>query len=268
MTEFDSTGQTSNLPVPYCFCTLAFGAAYRQAAKALAAQAEPFGIQVFVATDDPADFRDSSNVVAGKVRRTSILYAYNDKRFALAMALEQFECAVLVDADSVISGNLPAQLQVMPGMTASVKYTSLETDLQTYHSRSLPAFTALAKRLQIQLSETAWVCENLIIIRRDQGRELEFLRAWAFADRWLGVRHVFQGDAAFIGMAAKAADWTVQNDHPAFQQLRQAIVNQGRNTLKPTQRPPFMMWTKRIGFYRRWLLSGLHTLSAPSQYWF
>lgn len=256
------------MPVSYCFCTLAFGAAYRQAAKALAAQAELFGIQVYVATDDPADFRDSPNVIAGRVQRTSILYPYNDKRFALAMALEQSECAVLVDADSVISGSLPMQLQVEPGMTASVKYTSLEADLQAYHTRNLPAFRALAERLQIQLSETAWVCENLIIIRRDQGREQDFLQAWAFADRWLGIRRVFQGDAAFIGMAAKAAGWTVQNDHPAFQELRQAIANKGRNTLKPAQRSRSTALRKRVGFYCRWLMSGFYSLLAPRQYWF
>jgi hypothetical protein len=267
MTEFDSTGQIIDMPVSYCFCTLAFGAAYRQAAKALAAQAEPFGIQVFVATDDPTEFRDSPNVVAGKTQRTSILYPYNDKRFALAMALEQYECAVLVDSDSVISGALPAQLAVMPGMTASIKYSSLEADLQAYHAKNLPAFRALAQRLQIHLSETPWICENLIIIRRDQGREMGFLRAWAFADRWLGVRRVFQGDAAFIGIAAKAAGWTVQNDHPAFQQLRQAITNKGRNTLKLAKRSRLAPLAKRIGFYRRWLTSGLLTLLSPRQYW-
>ncbi|NJM99174.1 MAG: hypothetical protein HC800_20380 [Phormidesmis sp. RL_2_1] len=254
--------------VPYCFCMLAFGAPYRLAAKEFSQQLQKYGVELIVATDQPDDFADSPGVVAIKFHRRSILYPYNDKRFALAAALEHYECAVLVDADSTIEGELPKYLHVPPGMYAAVAYKSLEETLNLYYAHNFKAWQKLAGRFKIDLKKTQWVSENLVIVRRDQGREKDFLELWAVADRWLGIRRKFQVDAAYIGVAAAKVGWKVYR-HDDFKKMRANISHNGHKSIGIQGRAGQSgnAISKRFNFYRRWLLAVLCTLYQPQKYW-
>ncbi len=253
----------------YCFCTLAFGAPYRLAAKELARQLQTYSIDLVVVTDKPQEFKDLPGVIAVKLHRTSILYPYNDKRFALEVALKHYECAALVDADSEISGEIPQMLEVPPGMYAAVTYKSLEENLKKHHPQNFPGFQSLAHKLGIDLHQAQWVCENLIIVRRDNNREQKFLDTWAFADRWLGIRRVFQGDHSYIGLAAAVAGWKVYC-HPEFIRLRQIIKHQGRKHIGVTTKfwQPSRKITRKMGFYWRLLKAFCETFLDPKKYWF
>src|SRR5437660_12179116 len=119
--------------VSVCLCTLAIHAPYRKRARLLCAGAAraPW----IVLTDDPADFADlpvrairhaptGPMAIDYLVRLKSTgngrgAAAYHDKRFALLAALEDFDTAIYVDADSRISslpslGAFPSGLAVMP----------------------------------------------------------------------------------------------------------------------------------------------------------
>ncbi|MEL4894615.1 hypothetical protein, partial [Crocosphaera sp. Alani8] len=253
--------------VKYCFCTLAFGDPYRLAAKHLAQQLQKCDIDLFVVTDEPQYFKDLPKVNAVKLHRTSILYAYNDKRFALENALKHYECAVLVDADSEIIGDIPQVLEIPPGMYANTSCKSLEENLKKHHPKNYGSFQLLAQKLKIDLSQTQWICENLIIIRRSSDQEWKFLDTWELADRWLGIRQVFQGDHSYIGVAAAVAGWQVDN-HPEFSRIKEIIKNQGRRHIGFTGKvwQPKSKIFRKMGFYWRWLQAFLRTFLEPKKY--
>jgi hypothetical protein len=254
--------------VPYCFCTLAFGAPYRLAARQLAQQLQSLSIPLFVVTDKPQEFNDLTGVTTVKLRRTSILYPYNDKRFALEIALKHHDCAVLVDADSEVSEELPLVLNVPPGMYAEVAQKTLADDLQKYHPRNFPGFQGLATKLGVDLQQAQWVCENLIIIRRDGDREWKFLETWAYADRWLGIRRVFQGDHGYIGLSAAVAGWKVYQ-HSEFIRLRAMIHHQGHQHIGVASKvwQPSRAITRKVGFYWRMMNAICSTFLEPKKYW-
>ncbi|GBF82174.1 hypothetical protein [Aphanothece sacrum] len=248
----------------YCLSTLAIGSPYRLAAQRLAQQVQNSGIDLVIATDVPQDFQKYSNVIARKIRRRSIFYVYNDKRLAISMALENHECTVFVDADSQIIDPLPKELNVSPGLTAETPTKSLEECLIKYYPHNAEKFFELANKLNINVSQAKWVCENLMIIRKDQGRESEFLEAWELSDRWLGLRKVFQGDGSFIGLAAAKAGWKI-HDNLELSNLRKLIIHEGRNSLKITARDNshrdkiLFKINNKIGLYWRILIAYIIT---------
>ncbi|MEB3342146.1 hypothetical protein [Okeania sp.] len=260
--------ETIENPISYCLCTLAFGQSYRMAAKELATKAAESGIRLTVATDEPEDFKDHYNVTALNFTRTSIWKPYNDKRFAVAAALKDNECVILVDADSNILAELPKKINVEPGMTAYTAYKSLEEDLILHHAQeNLEGFRQLAKKLHIDLAQTKWVAENLVIIRRDGGKEWQFLDTWAFADRYLGIRKVFQGDHGFIGVSAASVGWQVKRNDD-FNQLKSIIKNMGRDSLEKRTKPTYLTKTKsRIMFHYLYYKALFNSLLNYDKYW-
>src|SRR5438132_98330 len=128
-----------NHSVNVCFCTLAIHAPYRRRARLLCAYAPT--VSWVVLTDEPDDFADLPvrairHVPTGPMADDYLALlpptgegrgaaAYHDKRFALLAALEDFDTAVYVDADSRISylpriGVFPSGLAVLPVVRKSV----------------------------------------------------------------------------------------------------------------------------------------------------
>ncbi len=259
--------ETIENPISYCLCTLAFGLSYRIVAKELASKAAESGIRLIVATDNPEDFKDYDNVTTVSFTRTSIWKPYNDKRFAVAAALKDYECVVLVDADSNILAELPQKINVEPGITAQTAYKSLEEDLIQYHPQNLKGFRQLGKKLNIDLAQTKWVAENIVIIRRDGGKEWQFMDTWGFADQYLGIRKVFQGDHGFIGVSAAAVGWQVTHNDD-FNQLKSIIKNIGRHKVGKTTKQSYLTKIKsRITFYYRYYRALFDSLLNYRKYW-
>ena len=224
-----------------CFCTLAIHAPYRRRAQLLCADA--LAVPWLVLTDEPDDFRGlpvrairyaptgpMATDYLARLRPTGEgrgAAAYHDKRFALLAALQDFDTAIYVDADSRIAalrplGVFPSGLAVLP-----VVRNSIAEHLDTYGSWRMPAFLELARHLHgdAGIMRTArWCHETLVAVTKD-GRESLFFAAWARAADFLQDRGVYSGDGGVIGLAAAYAGWTV--DYDALKGLAASIQHEG-----------------------------------------
>lgn len=211
-----------------CLCTLAIHAPYRQRARLLCADTP--GVPWRILTDDPGDFADlpvraiqhaaTGPMAADYLERRAPIgngrgaAAYHDKRFALLAALEDFDTAVFVDADSRFSASppldgLPAGLAVLP-----VVEKSIAEHLATCGSWRLPFFVELAQQLTggtAVLDTARWCHETCIAVTRD-GREADFFSAWDRAARFLQARDMHSGEGGVLGLAASCAGWMVNYD--------------------------------------------------------
>ena len=208
------------------FCTLAIHEAYRRRARLLCSDL-PL-VPWFVLTDEPKDLaglpvhaiahRPSGPMAVDYLYGLPSLgtgtAAYHDKRFALQAALEGFDTAVYVDADSRITDCL-----ILPTFPKGIAvysdlHWSVEQHLAVYGSWRQPVFAELAQHLfggDAILDVASWCPESLIAITKN-GRESLFFEAWAEGAEFLQARDVYSGEGGVIGLAAAYAGWEVDFD--------------------------------------------------------
>jgi hypothetical protein len=230
--------------VAVCFCTLAIHSAYRRRAQRLCADVPDASWVVL--TDEPGDFaalpvRAIRHAPTGPMAidyfehdylkhgpaggRASA--AYHDKRFALLAALEDFDTAIYIDADSRIRKlprlrSFPAGLAVLPVVRESVA-----EHLDTWGSWRLPAFTELARHLtgdQKTLQTARWCHESLVAVTKDGG-ESRFFEAWGVGAAFMQSRGLYSGEGGVIGLAAACAGWNVNYD--ALAPLAKSVQHEG-----------------------------------------
>ena len=153
--------------------------------------------------------------------------AYHDKRFALQAALEEFDTAIFVDADTRIR-SLPRVPSFEPGI-AVVKdlNASIDEHLNRWGSHRKPVFEKLAFELtgDAEAIKTArWCSEALFAITKD-GNEGRFFEAWERAAQFLQNLGVFTGEGGVIGLAAVCAGWTV--DYKTIVILAASMTHEG-----------------------------------------
>ncbi|HSP62097.1 MAG TPA: hypothetical protein VLQ90_03850 [Pyrinomonadaceae bacterium] len=241
MNAQNRTNCLRDYPVTICFCTLAIHEPYRRRARRLCADAPT--VPWLVLTDEPDDFaglpvRAIRHAPTGpmavdylaRLRPTGEgrgAAAYHDKRFALLAALEDFDTAIYVDADSRIAalptpGVFPSGLAVLP-----VVRKSIAEHLETCGSWRMPAFVELARHLNgdADIMQTArWCHETIVAVTRD-GRESRFFAAWTLAADFLKARGIYSGEGGVIGLAAACAGWTV--DYEALTAIAASIQHEG-----------------------------------------
>lgn len=224
-----------------CFCTLAIHAPYRQRAKFLCANATM--VPWIVLTDEPDDFADlpvrairhapTGPMAVDYLARLSPTgegrgaAAYHDKRFAILAALQDFDTAIYVDADSSILtlpplGVFPPGLAVLP-----VVEKSIAEHLETCGSWRMPAFVDLACHLTGSadiLLTARWCHETFVAVTRD-GRESRFFEAWSRAADFLQSRGVYSGEGGVIGIATAYAGWGV--DYKTLPPIAASIEHEG-----------------------------------------
>ncbi len=224
-----------------CFCTLAIHAPYRRRARRLCADAT--AVPWIVLTDQPDDFaalpvRAIQHSPTGPMAVDYLARlpptgqghgaaAYHDKRFALIAALQDFDTAVYVDADSRIEafpqpGIFPSGLAVLP-----VVRKSIAEHLDTCGSWRLPVFVDLARHLTGDadiLKAARWCHETFIAVTKD-GRESRFFAAWSVAADFLQARGVYSGEGGVIGLAAAYAGWSV--NYSALMDIAGSIKHEG-----------------------------------------
>jgi hypothetical protein len=227
--------------VTLCFCTLAIHAPYRRRARLLCADAT--SVPWIVLTDEPDDFaalpvRAIRHSPTGPMAVDYLARlqptgegrgaaAYHDKRFALLAALQDFDTAIYVDADSRITalpplGVFPSGLAVLPVVTKSVAQ-----HLDTCGSWRMPIFRELARDLTGDantLQTARWCHETFVAVTRD-GRESRFFAAWARAADFLQTRGVYSGEGGVIGLAAAYAGWSV--DYKTLPGIAASIRHEG-----------------------------------------
>jgi hypothetical protein len=153
--------------------------------------------------------------------------AYHDKRFALLAALEEFDTAIYVDADSRIVklpklSDLPTRLAVLPVVRKSVA-----EHLATCGSWRLPVFEELARQLtgDVEILQSAQWCHETLIALTKGKSTAEFFEAWSKGANLLQTRGVYSGEGGVIGLAAAHVGWKV--DYDALQRFADSIQHEG-----------------------------------------
>lgn len=228
-------------PINACFCTLAIHPPYRRRAKMLLADAPNLPWIVF--TDDPNDFLDLSVLAiryepvgpmaidfqtklppTGKGRGRP---AYHDKRFVLQVALEEFETAIFIDADSRIK-SMPRLPHFRRGIALDCGLrTSIADHLSRWGQMRKPGFEELALELigdANVLNSAPWCSECLFAVTKD-GNETRFFEAWERGAKFLQNRGIFTGEGGVIGLAAVYAGWAV--DYRSLTKLVAATEHEG-----------------------------------------
>lgn len=210
----------------FCFCTLALGRKYRILAQQLAQDLEKnvTGTFLVIYTDDPKDFGSYGNVLAYQHKQQGILNCYNDKRLVLAKALEKFNAAIFVDADTKVLNSIADDLQWKPGITAGHCENLIE-HVTKYNPDRLKPLKNVAFKLNLPLENTNYVGECLFVIARDEGRELEFFKHWEVIGRYLELRGIHAGEGNTIGLAAAKVGWNVNRD--GWQTIKQVTKHIG-----------------------------------------
>lgn len=227
-------------PVSVCFCTLAIHKAYRRRARRLCADVghAPW----VVLTDEPDDF---ANLPVRAIKHAptgpmAVDYlqclpptgggrgaeAYHDKRFALLAALQDFDTAIFVDADSRIGalpplGVFPSGLAVFPDPPESIG-----KHLEKYGPWRIPVFVELARQLMgdaAVLNSARWCYEACFAVTRD-GHESRFFAAWERGADFLQGQGMYSGEGGVIGLAAAYAGWTV--DYEALARIAPLIEHE------------------------------------------
>src|SRR5215211_7772711 len=219
------TNRLPNRSANVCFCTLAVHEAYRRRARLMIGDV-PEGPWV-VLTDEPGEFKDLrvraiKHVPTGPMAIDFLTKlqgignerggaAYHDKRFALQAALDEFETAIFVDADTRIRSRLKLP-SFRPGIAVvKVVDASIEEHLSRWGSHRRPAFERLAVELTgdaAVIKSARWCSEALFAITKD-GSERKFFEAWGRGAELLQRVGVFSGEGGVIGLAAVCAGWTV-----------------------------------------------------------
>lgn len=226
-------------PVHACFCTLAIHAPYRQRARRLLADAP--GMPWIVLTDEPGDFADlpvrairheptgpmASDFLTRLPPTGNARPAYHDKRFVLQAALEEFDSAIFMDADTRIT-SVPGLPHFQTGLAVVEELqTNIADHLTRWGQARLPAFEQLAVHLMGDanaLKSARWVQESLLVVTKD-GNETRFFEAWARAAEFLHAREVFTGEGGVIGLAAAYAGWNV--NYTRLRRLAAATHHEG-----------------------------------------
>jgi hypothetical protein len=227
--------------VTVCFCTLAIHAPYRRRARLLCADAT--SVPWIVLTDEPDDFaalpvRAIRHFPTGPMAVDYLARlpptgegrgaaAYHDKRFAILAALQDFDTAIYIDADSRISRLRPIGA-FAPGVAVlPVVRKSIAEHLETCGTWRLPVFVELARHLTGDdeiLKSAKWCHETVVAVTRD-GRESRFFEAWSVGADFLQSRGVYSGEGGVIGLAAVYAGWNV--DYEALTSIARSIHHEG-----------------------------------------
>ncbi len=204
----------------FCFCTLALGKKYCIFAKQLAENLSTYSpaTKLVVLSDRPQDFQDCPNVLVFEHHQQGILYCFNDKRFVLEKALEYFEAAVHIDADTQIFSTVPAHLHWQPGITAGHQENLVE-HVKKYTPERLPLLNKVADKLRIAIANVTYIGESLYIVARDDGKEKEFFKEWGRIAHFLEMNRIHSGDGNLMGLAAAKVGWTVARE--GWEQLNQ-----------------------------------------------
>lgn len=224
-----------------CFCTLAIHGPYRKRARLLFEDVPQ--VPWVVLTDEPGEFVDLPvrairHVPTGPMAIDFVTKlppmgsglgepAYHDKRFALLAALEEFETAIFVDADTRVRA-LPRLPNFRPGIAVVKELNaSIAEHLSRWGSQRRPAFEKLAVDLTGDadvINSARWCSEALFAITKD-GNEGKFFETWERGAEFLKRQGLLSGEGGVIGLSAVCAGWTV--DYETMGKLARKMRHEG-----------------------------------------
>ena len=198
----------------FCFATLAIRKVYRDCAKRLANSISKFspGTKLIIATDNPKDFKDITNVMAFKHRQQSPLFPYNDKRWVIEKALQNFFTVVYVDADAQLINDFPDNITWPSGMVVNHDtQRNFSEVVNKFCPQDMPLLTKVAKKIGLKssLEEIKFPSQSYYVLTKEQGKEKDFLKNWDLVARYLEVHCCSNvSDGYPIGLAMASVEWT------------------------------------------------------------
>ncbi len=209
----------------YCFCTLALGSGYTTLAAQLAGDLQRYapGTRIVVLTDHPQLLESCSNVDAIYHRQRSTL-GYNDKLSVVSRALDSFDTAIFIDADSRVLA--PVQLDAemfRPGLRAWLirKWAYMQDiydkspQAPQWQKDDLRIMRLLKDRCAIgeDERETPFVVECLFSITRDGTAETEkFLKRWNSLAEFCERQQFYRHEGYALGLAAKLQGFPIEQN--------------------------------------------------------
>jgi hypothetical protein len=210
----------------FCFCTFASGSIYRALAKNLVSDIKQYAPQTptIVFTDKPSEFVDNSdrNLLVFEHKKQGV-FAYHERRFAIAKSLSMFDTCMYLDADVRLCAPVPQNRQWLPGITARsctnmIKHFQ-ERINKTGSSAAIAAkefefFQQMARKLDInsEQQEITWINEFLFVITKDAGKEREFLNLWHKLALYAELKGLYKHPAYAIGLAAAKTGFSIRHD--------------------------------------------------------
>lgn len=202
----------------FVFCTLAMSRKYCSFAKKLAADLEKYapGTILVVCTDFPDEFKNFTNVRAFKHSQKGIFFCNNDKRFAIEKALSIVDTVIFIDADTRITASVPENIAFLPGITPDMYLNIAEAENNKARTKELEVIKKLIAKLGLSIKQVNWISPDLFVIKREDGKEIEFLKEWDRIARYLQLRgfnyRYLHQDENTIGLAASQVGLTVRNE--------------------------------------------------------
>jgi len=246
----------------FCFATLALGKPYREMAQALSADLFAFapGETLVIATDCPADFSGCANVRAFRQEQTGFFRCVNDKRFAIAFALDHCaETAVFIDADTRIHRELPGEISVDSPITTVWAPNLEEHAVKWLLPKDRDAVLRAAKVFGIDPSAGKLVWDNLFAVSRDRDRHRVFVKTWEIITRLFDFQGISIGDGYCMGIAAAVVGWIPgETGLKPFDDAREhSGVGQITTTADLHSRlaSRAIMWCRRLKFRRKIIAS-------------
>lgn len=189
-----------------CFSVLAFKPLYQYLAKDLAADIARVSPETFVVvgTDNPKFFSECNNVIAFRLKKKGVLHCYNDKRFVIERALQQFKTVIQIDADTQITGPLPTTIDQTPGIAGSY-LANMVKHSEKYNPARLGYLNKLARKLNQDPDSMTFVGEALFAITAEGMQAKEFIHQWDLQARYFELNGLHSGEGNIIGLAAAKA---------------------------------------------------------------
>ncbi|WP_155834720.1 hypothetical protein [Leptolyngbya sp. PCC 6406] len=220
------------------------------------------GTQIIIYTDDPSFFDGISNVLAFKHRQVGVQHCYHDKRFAIAKGLSLFSAVTFIDVDARLTAPLPV-LNWAPGISGY--YEDLVTHVSRFTPERLPTIEKLARKIDLDLSEAAWIGESLFTVCTDQNQGEEFCELWGRLARYLELHKIQAGAGNAVGMAAAKLGLSVQTDE-VWRSLKQIYNHTDASQRRP--KSPWQNFRRRLAYHRRLNLTRFSALKDFEFYYF
>ncbi|MEA5593470.1 hypothetical protein [Rivularia sp. UHCC 0363] len=206
-----------------CYTTLAIGYEYNKYAQLLAKDIFKLSpdVPIVILSDRPHIFFEYPNVIAVKHNIQSV-GIFHDKLCCIEKCLENYDCCIFMDADCRLIENMAISRNWKPGLTAKTHWSLTKhiTPNVLAGKKELKRRLAyeVAKELEIIIDNCNFIYEAIFIIRKDNGKEVEFLKIWKQIRDYFESNGIFDGEGVAMGLAAHKASLEIYHYNSGYAQ--------------------------------------------------
>lgn len=191
-----------------CYTTLAIGYEYNKYAQLLAKDVVRLSpnTPIVILTDRPQLFSKDLHVTAVKHNVQSV-GIFHDKLCCIEKCFENYDCCIFIDADCRLIENMAISRDWKPGLTAKThwnlhKHINPKGVLSPKRELRRELVYEIAKDIEISIEQCKFVYEAIFTIRKDNGKEKEFLKIWKQIRNYFESNGIFDGEGVAMGLAA------------------------------------------------------------------